>query len=363
MTGERRWRAASLWYLLFLGYLFFAPVFDPAAGVLHWAVTIGSVVAFVAFFAYTQVRPAPAAHRSPALVTALGLIVLPFNGGATVYFVYAAAFAGSLLPRRVATRWMVALTLLVAASALVSAAPPPFLLLSVLPPLVTVWIVGLAAVEDADQLREAAGLRVENARIEHVATLTERERIARDLHDLLGQTLTGIVVRSQLAQRLGGAEGTAEMAAVEGMARDALAEVRATVTGWRQLALDDELVVARDALAAAGVELVVTRDPDVLPLAPSAENALALALREGVTNVVRHARARRCAVALRAVDGRVVLEVADDGVGGGAPDGNGLTGMRERIAALGGAVARRAQDGTALVIALPTAISTSGMSP
>lgn len=359
MTGGRRWRASSLWYLLFLGYLFFAPVFDPAAGAVHWAVTLSSVVAFVAFWGYTQVRPAPAAHRSPALVTALGLLVLPFNGGATVYFVYAAAFAGALLARRTATRWMIVLTLLVAGSALISPAPPTFLLLSVLPPLVTVWIVGLACAEEADQIRAAAQLR---ARVEHLATLTERERIARDLHDLLGQTLTGIVVRSQLAQRLGGAEGAAEMAAVEGMARDALAEVRATVTGWRRLVLDDELVVARDALAAAGVELVVTRDP-VPPLAPSAENALALALREAVTNVVRHAHARRCTVAVRGVEGRVLLEVADDGVGGGSPDGNGLTGMRERIAALGGTVARQARDGTAVVVALPAAISASGAAP
>jgi two-component system sensor histidine kinase DesK len=353
--SERR-SVGSLWYLVFLGYLFLQPVFDPAAGALAWGVTVGSILLFLAFTARNAVRPPPPGHWAPALVAGLGLLVVPVNAGGTVYFVYAAAYAGSLLPRRAATIWLGGLASLVGASALVSTAPAPYLFLSIAPPLVSVWIVGVAAMEECDQRRAAAALRVENARIEHLATLSERERISRDLHDLLGQTLTGIVVRAQLAQRLRGADATAEMAVVEDLARDALSEVRATVSGWRQVSVDDELTVARDALAAAGVELVVTRDADLV-LVPSAESALALALREAVTNVVRHANARRCTVALRAVDGRVELEVADDGVGGAGGDGNGLTGMRERIAALGGSVQRPARDGTALVVALPAVVA------
>ena len=357
MSGRRRLRLGSFWYLLFLGYLYFQPAFDPTAGVLQWAVAVGSTVLFLAFTAHNAVRPPPPGHWAPALVTALGVLVVPVNAGGTVFFVYAAAVAGSLLPRPAATRWLVALTALIGASALVSTAPPPYLLLSIAPPLISAWIVGFACMEEADRLRTQAALRVENARIEHLATLSERERISRDLHDLLGQTLTGIVVRAQLAQRLPAPEAAAEMAVVEDMARDALTEVRATVSGWRLVSVDDELAVARDALTAAGVELVVTRDDDVV-LTPSAESALAMALREAVTNVVRHAGARRCTVALRTIDGRVELEVADDGVGGaGAVNGNGLTGMQERMAALGGSVQRSGGDGTALVVALPAVVA------
>jgi two-component system sensor histidine kinase DesK len=357
VTRERWWRGASQWHLLFLGYLFLQPAFDPDAGAGHWAVAVASTVLFLAFTVRNGLRPPLPGHWAPALVAALGALVVLVNSGGTVFFVYAAALAGSLLTRRAATAWLGGLTALVGYAALVSTAPPPYLLLSIAPPLATLWIVGLACMDEADRQRESAALRVENARVEHLATLTERERISRDLHDVLGQTLTGIVVRAQLAQRLGGDEGVSEMAVVETMARDALAEVRSTVSGWRQLALDDELVVARDALAAAGVELVVAREADLV-LAPSAENALALALREAVTNVVRHAHARRCTVALRSVEGRVELEVADDGVGGGTHEGTGLTGLRERIAALGGSVQRLAKDGTALVVALPAAVST-----
>jgi two-component system sensor histidine kinase DesK len=257
-------------------------------------------------------------------------------------------------------RWMVVLTALLGALAAVSPIPFPYRIWAFASSALFVWVIGLTCMAEAARRRESADLRVDNARIQHLATLSERERISRDLHDLLGQALTGIVVRSQLAQRLATSDpdaGIAEMAEVERAARAALAEVRATVQGWRQVVLDDELVVARQALAAAGVELVVGRDPEVV-LTPSAETALSLALREAVTNVVRHAHARRCIVTLRRQDAAVVLAVIDDGVGGDPREGNGLTGMRERIAALGGNMTRAVRDGTAITVTVPAAVAT-----
>jgi two-component system sensor histidine kinase DesK len=341
-----RW--SSLWYLAFLAYLFVQPLFEP--GVVAWAVAVGSAALFTAFWLWTQVRPAP--PWSTLAVTLLGVAVTLVNAGGTVFFVYAAAFAGSMLPRGAAVRWWAGLSTLVGASALISPTPWAYVLFSVFPPLVSVWIVGLACAEEREREREVA---VEQARVEHLSTLAERERIARDLHDLLGHTLTGIVVRAQLARRLPAPEGAAEMAAVEELARTALAEVRAAVTGWRRVSLDDEVAVAGDALAAAGVELTVAREPG-LDLTPPAEHALALALREAVTNVVRHAGATRCTVGLRTAGGRVLLEVADDGVGGGS-DGNGLAGMRERVALLGGEVRRRSAAGTTVQVAVPAAVA------
>jgi two-component system, NarL family, sensor histidine kinase DesK len=350
-----RWsslRWSSLWYLVFLGYLAVPPLFDPS--VAAWAVAVASGTVFAAFWLRAQVRPAP--PWSALAVTLLGVAVVPVNGGGTVFFVYAAAFAGSMMPRPVALRWFVGLSVLVAASALISPAPDPYLLFTVLPPLVSVWIAGLACAEERQRGRESAA---EQARVEHLSTLAERERIARDLHDLLGHTLTGIVVRAQLAQRLPAPDALAEMAAVEDLARTALTEVRAAVTGWRRVSLDDELAAAVDALAAAGVEPTVTRQPG-LDLTPPAEHALALALREAVTNVVRHARATRCAVVLGSADGRVRLEVTDDGVGSGSSEdteGNGLAGMRERIAVLGGEVRRTSSAGTSVRVTVPASVA------
>jgi two-component system sensor histidine kinase DesK len=348
-----------LWPLLYLGLLVVQPLFDPHHRVLQWWVTGTAIAVFLPVYLVAERREGWVRAWSPAIATGLGLVVFPVNSSAGVFFIYAAAFAGNHQSRRAATRWLVGLTALLGGVAVFSSIPFPWRIFAFAPPLAFVWIVGLTCVEGADRRRDAVALRAENARIEHLATLTERERISRDLHDLLGQTLTGVIVRSQLAQRLTRTDpdaSAAEMAQVEQAAREALDKVRATVTGWRHIALDDELNTAREVLATAGIQLVCSRDPGLV-LTPSAETALALAVREAVTNVVRHAQARRCTVALRESEGRVLLDVADDGVGGAGEEGTGLAGMRERIAALGGDVQRTTSTGTALTVAIPAAVA------
>jgi two-component system sensor histidine kinase DesK len=208
----------------------------------------------------------------------------------------------------------------------------------------------------ADRNREAAELRIRTARIEHLATLAERERIARDLHDLLGHTLTAIVLRAQLVVA-DPARAQEEAAEIEGMARAALGEIRDAVTGWRSASLETELEAARTALSSLGVEVVVRRDPE-LSIVGSTEHELALALREAVTNVARHANAKNCHIGIEAREGELRLVIADDGIGSHAPEGNGLMGMRERIAALGGLVRRTGAAGTTVTIAVPLRVAT-----
>jgi len=354
--SPRRWPTSGLWSLIWLSAVLYVPAFDPTSGPVPYLVGAAIIVIFVPFYLAVNLRPGPFRRWSPAFATVLALVTFPLDAGSSILLVYAAGFAGSHRPRRVAVWWLAGLSVLVVALTVVSTIPLPWRFWTFGPTLVLIWVIGMITVEAADEERRAAR---RHAQVQHLATLSERERISRDLHDLLGQTLTGIVVRAQLAQRLARVDaeaGLAEMAEVERIARQALAEVRATVSGWRQVDLGDEVTVARDALAAAGVTLTVARDPGIA-LSPSAETALGLALREAVTNVVRHAGARSCTVALRRTDRRIVLEVTDDGVGGDALDGNGLTGMRERIAALGGEVQRRTRDGSALTVAVPAVVS------
>lgn len=165
---------------------------------------------------------------------------------------------------------------------------------------------------------------------------TERDRVARDVHDVLGHSLTVVTVKAELAARLVDTEperAKAELAQIQDLTRQALAEVRATVGGLRVARLTDEIAGARDALADAGITAELPEDPAVVD--PRHRVVLAWALREAVTNVVRHSDADTCRVEL----GSDWLAVVDDGQGVRAPrEGNGLRGLRERVGAAGGRV-------------------------
>jgi len=209
------------------------------------------------------------------------------------------------------------------------------------------------------ELRQA---RVELARM---AVTDERLRIARDLHDLLGHSLSTISLKAQLARRLTArdSEASAEIADIVTVAGHALTEVREAVTGYRRTSLASELDCARAALDAARIEVSVELAALGLPAAEDA--LLGWVLREGVTNVLRHSRARRCTVQLsRGPDG-VQLRVADDGQGPlvGGTAGNGLTGLGERLEAAGGRLhfgaAGALGTGFALTATLPLAVMAS----
>ena len=214
--------------------------------------------------------------------------------------------------------------------------------------------------------QELADARAELA---DAAVAAERERFARDLHDLLGHSLSVIAIKAELAGRLlpGSPERAAvEVGEVEGVARQALSEVRQAVSGYRQPTLAGELEGARVALSAAGIDASIDREP--VSLDPEVEAVLAWTVREGATNVIRHSGAHRCSVTVRAANGDAGVEVLDDGVGNGrtathAEGGNGLTGLRERAASLRG----RIEAGTApgggyrLAVSVPVSAVTTGV--
>ncbi len=200
----------------------------------------------------------------------------------------------------------------------------------------------------------------------------ERLRFARDLHDLLGHSLSVIAVKSEAARRLATTDpdaAAAHAAEIETLARDGLAEVRAVVAGSRAVSLDEELANARRILDDVGVAASVTTPGAPLPLTVDA--TLGWVVREGVTNVLRHSSARRCTIDVTVTAREVRLEIADDGgrlerntahepedaaASGRADvsDGTGLDGLRERVVAAGGAVvAESSGSGFRLVAVVP----------
>jgi len=216
-------------------------------------------------------------------------------------------------------------------------------------------IVGGTNLIAAQRVRANAKLQMAHEEIEQLAKLAERERIARDLHDVLGHTLSVIVLKSELAGRLFARDpqrAAAEIADVEMISRKALTEVREAIRGYRAEGLAAEIKRAHSTLDAAGVTLVCEEKPPAL--APAVESVVSLVVREAVTNIVRHAQASRCSMTFTAQNGHTSLVVEDDGRGGVRAEGNGLRGMRERIESLGGQFAVDGSRGTRLTILLPT---------
>ena len=221
--------------------------------------------------------------------------------------------------------------------------------------------IGLWATAFVRQVAAVAELRSAREELTRLAVSEERLRFARDLHDLLGHSLSLITLKSELAGRLLPAEpakAATEVHDIEGVARQALSEVREAVAGYRRPTLDEELIGASEMLEAAGITCRIVNEAGVLPNAVDA--VLAWVVREGTTNVIRHSRARHCRILLAREGEEVYAEITDDGEGyqgeSGGDAGSGLSGLYERVANLAGHVEAGSQPdgGFRLHVSLPT---------
>ncbi|MGQ0383206.1 MAG: sensor histidine kinase [Gammaproteobacteria bacterium] len=320
-----------LW-LVYLNFFFFR-YFYVRPGALELALVAVTIAVFLVLYFNGYWKTGWRLVPNIAGLMLLGAAWAPANFGASVFFIYAAAFAAHVGPLR---RAAVAIALVVGSGMAVAATLQPSPMYWV--PLILVGtLIGVIGIYDSDKQRRNAALRLSQEEVRQLAQVAERERISRDLHDLLGHTLSVITLKAELAARLLEREprrAEAEIRGVEQVSRAALAQVREAVAGMRTRGLAGELEHARVALKAAAVELAT--DAALPALAPAAEAALAMVLREAVTNVIRHSQANSCRVSFRAEPEAVVLEVQDDGRGGELVEGGGIAGMRSRLAAAGG---------------------------
>jgi len=285
-----------------------------------------------------------------AIFFALGTFFAKINPASSVFITYAACFLGQSGEPRIGFRYLGALLALTGLESWLFHFPADFWLFA----LIFAALMGSVSIHYAQRRRLTDKLIRAHEQAEHLAKIAERERIARDLHDLLGHTLSVIVLKSELAAKLAEKDVTravSEIRDVERISRDALAQVRDAVRGYRSGSFESEVRQAREALEAAGVQVEASLQPP--SLTPSQESVFALALREAVTNVVRHAQATVCRLSLRRDGPYCELEIADNGRGGSLVEGSGLSGMRERVEALGGILERDGSHGTLLRIRVP----------
>lgn len=209
-----------------------------------------------------------------------------------------------------------------------------------------------------EQLEEQ--LRDANDRISELVKMEERQRIARDLHDTLGQKLSLIGLKSDLAERLiakNPEQARAELKDVQQTARTALNEVRKMVSSMRGIRLKDEIVLVKQLLQAAHIEFISDEEPKLVNVSLFLENILSMCLKEAITNVVKHSHATQCEVKIEQSDKAIHITVKDNGKGLAADTafekGNGLLGMKERLEFVNGYLDIHSDHGTTLIITVP----------
>ena len=360
-TGPRRWGLAfaAIWLFYLLSPL--AAAWDQRDSWHGWvgiAATLLFAAVYLAIFVTMRWRRTGSPFAAPVgrpmgvglvlLEIALGVLMCVAIGQeGTAAAVYIAVTCVMCLQTRWA--WLVAVTVGLTAYAATIWVPgwhkDPGILFGTLVATLAVWGISQAINRNLEVLQ----VREENARL---ALDDERNRFARDLHDILGHSLTVITVKAELANRLLDVDhdrARAELADLERLSRDALADVRRAVDGYRDLTLPGELARARTALSAAEIAADLPNSTDDVPT--DRRELFAWTVREGITNVIRHSGARRCTVLL----GEHEVEIRDDGRGAeSAGAGNGLTGLRERAAAVGGTVVtQHLQPGFSLKVVVP----------
>ena len=334
----------------------------------------GALLAFVVIYLWALL----AEGRRPAGFRALGgpivLVVLGFaisvldDGNWSVLFVAVAAVGGRLVPsgRAVAVILVAAASVVLAAPGAETALAASRMLERTLESVFEVVLVGLGMLGFSQLERTARERDLARYEVARLAAEGERVRIARDLHDILGHSLSMVALKTELARRLlnrDPARAAIELGEVEALVRSSLRDVRETVAGYRRIDLDTELAGARMALGAAGIDVRIERDANVLDSAT--DTLLGWIVREGTTNVVRHSGATRCSIRIEGTLTQLRLEITDDGSGGAGPApgsiGHGLIGVHERVEAAGGQVQAGGRVGGGYRLAVTLPIRTGGL--
>ena len=337
---------------------------------------LASIAAFISVFLWLMLRrPFPAVELATRelwiriglllILAALALYVeLVYGSGVPYRLMYAVIAAAVTLPTRHAAWMVTAVTVVAGAVYGVRAGWDAFATSwgDIVPfPLIGIGMIAVSRL--VVTVRELQEARREIAQLAAAEAVTrERLRFARDLHDLLGHSLSSITLKSELAGRLLPAapeKAAEEVRDIEGVARRSLREVREAVSGYRQPTLGEELYGAREMLEAAGIACRIENEAGPLPNAT--DSALAWTVREGVTNVIRHSRTDRCEIRVTQDGEEIRVEVKDDGRGsltkheGAYSNGSGLSGLAERIAASGGdfQAGPRPEGGFRLRVSLP----------
>ncbi|PLR89137.1 sensor histidine kinase [Bacillus sp. T33-2] len=328
-------------------------------------IVVGIILTIAFFLSY---RLALLSNKWPVYLWTVILVGISFASTALFSYVYFAFFIAYLIGNMQDRFAFIFLYVLHLISYTVSINfkffQPDELFLKQLPFIIIIWISVILLPFSMRNRKERGQLeeKLEDAhkRIEELVKLEERQRIARDLHDTLGQRLSLIGLKSDLARKLiykDPEKARSELRDVQQTARTALNEVRKMVSQMRGIRLKDEIIYVKQLLKAAQIELVYNEEHTLSNVPLLTEHILSMCLKEAVNNVVKHSGAETCYISIEQSQNELIIIVRDDGVGGVSENdfvkGNGLIGMRERLEFVNGTLELFEQDGTALVIKIP----------
>jgi len=300
-------------WLVYLAYFALFPLVGDVPRWVVWLTVVETLIFLPLYFLGYWVKGTRRLMVAGAMFV-LATASAKWNPGASVFVVFAASFIGhSCGTVRNALRWLVVLGVLTGLESWLLGFPKSFWISS----LIFGVLVGAVTTNHEQRNRINRRLKMAQEDVTRMAKIAERERIARDLHDLLGHTLSLIVLKSELASKLAEndpARAAREIRDVERISRDALAQVRAAVRGYRSTGLMAEVDHARATLETAGIGFDCEMEKVSVPA--SEESVLVLALREAVTNIVRHSAATKCRVRFLRTTGGYELRVEDDGRAG-----------------------------------------------
>lgn len=338
------WLIFSLWY--------FVPLYYMPSNEINTGLFIGAYFLFVGLYIWAiQSRPQQVWLPLVAIII-LAIAITPFSPGSSTFFSYIGFVIGFSYRKKIWITITALLIVLVLALNYKFNYPFAFFAFPALSGLISIGIIGYV-----ERMRMDARLNLSKSHqeIEQLAIIAERERIARDLHDILGHTLSSIALKAELAEKLLAQEkhesAKQHLSELHQIARNSLSLVRQTVSGYKHRGLSGEIMELCERLRQKG--FMVALNGDIPHLSPRAETALILALTELTTNILRHSKGDRCQIEFSKHCDKVQVRMRDNGVVKCLVPGNGLKGIQERLNALAGDLQSSVNKGCEFIISLP----------
>jgi len=340
------------WIWLIFSLYYFVPVYYTDYTLGQYVFLIGAYIAFVVLYLGATTMNAVFVWKPILIITLLALAVTPLSPGSSTFFSYVGFLIGFCYGTRMYLMLLGGYIGLILVLQLIYQYHVPFFALPAISGIVTISLWGYI-----ERIRSSAQLHWLQSRqeIQQLAVIAERERIARDLHDILGHTLSSIALKAELAEKLLKQDKIHDvgqhLSDLHKIARESLSLVRQTVSGYKHRGLSGEVIQLCDKLRQNGFS--VDLHGEIPTLTPRAETALILALTELTTNVLRHSNGNHCRISFQLDGEHVVISMQDNGCIKSITPGNGLKGIQERLHALAGDISAQISNGARFDITLP----------